>query len=127
MGRKSNVRLSYLQKRLPFGDVLMPTVGIRAYLYPHERRFLAVLLFLLFVLSGLYVYFTMFSIAHIATREELGREIRMVSANAAHLEADYLARSESITESYARAAGFVTMSRQTFVERRSVVTLGDAR
>ena len=120
---KRNKTSGRLQVRLPFGGGTAKAIGAKAYVYPHERRFVAILGALLIILSGMYIYFVMFSIAHIATKEELSRHIRITSAAVAKLESEYLARSENITESYARAQGFVTASSQFFVEREQTFTL----
>jgi hypothetical protein len=64
----------------------------------------------------------MASVAHVASREELHQRAVAASAGVADLEAAYLGRSHTITETYARSNGYVTISARGFVERTSLVT-----
>jgi len=81
-----------------------------------------------FILSVvLYMYFVMASVAHVAARGALEQDVALLSADVAQLESQYFAQSEGITEAFARAHGFVSISKSAYVERASLVTLKDSR
>jgi len=102
------------QEQLPFRG--RPS-GMWSFAHPWERRSIAVLSGLLLLLSLVYVYSVMTSVMHVAAREEFSIEATRLSAEVARLEAEYLSRTQFITESYAKDHGFVALSGRTFVEK----------
>lgn len=105
------------QARLPFGE---ERTGILSYAHPFERRAFFAMGALFLLVSAVYMYFVMTSVMHVAGREEASIRASRLSAEVARLESEYLARTESITEPYAKTRGFVTISKRSFVEGSSV-------
>ena len=97
--------------------------GAWAYVPPVERRIIAVLGALLLVLAAVYMYSVMSSVMSVAKRQALSIEAKQLGAEVARLEAEYLTRTDAITESYAREAGYVAIRDRSFVEQSSAVTL----
>lgn len=105
------------QARLPFGE---GQSGLLSYAHPLERRAFFILGALLFLVCAVYMYFVMTSVMHVAGREEAAIQASRLSAEVARLESEYLSRTESITEPYAKTRGFVSISKRSFVEGASV-------
>lgn len=120
---RSNRRISENQIALPFraGER-----GILALATPFERRIVGAVGVLLTLLVVLYIYLVVASIAHVAARQELAGKISVATVAVAKLETSYLAKTQAITETYARSIGFVPPARQAFVERNAALTLHDA-
>ncbi len=121
MGKKLKQLISLDQAQLPFGS--RNGGGLAA--HPWERRAIAVIGLFLVLLSVVYVYSVMTSVMHVAAREELSREATRLSAEVARLEAQYLSRTESITESWAREHGYVSLAERTFVGKIDSLSLGN--
>jgi len=122
--RKSNP-IPASQSALPF--TRGSRGGILAYAHPLERRALTALSAGFVLLSILYIYFMISSVVHVAARQELVRTASQASAEVAALETAYLAKTQTITEPYARSLGYVAVEDRTFVSKASVVLLTDAR
>lgn len=101
--------------------------GVWAAGSPFERQSVVVLSGILFLIVLVYVYSIMTSVMHVAAREELSIEATRLSAEVAALEAEYLSRTRSITETYARAKGFVALSDRSFVEKVSALSVNTSR
>lgn len=125
MGKRRTFKISKEQKTLPFSGRRAQT-GILSYASVLELRILFILSCLLFVSGVLYTYFVMASVAHVAEREEIGREVALTSAEVARLEATYLKNSQNITESYARSLGFVKAKNRIFIEKTSRTAIRNA-
>lgn len=126
MRRNKKFILSTSQNALPFGRNRAKS-GVFAYAGPFERRLLASVGAFLATVAVLYVYFVMASVAHVAEREEVSKNVAQISAEVARLEASYFTRSHAITESYARSLGFVNAKGRVFVEKTSLALSRDAR
>ena len=124
MGKKIKQFISLDQGQLPFNA---RQGGVWAAAHPWERRAIAVMGLLLIIISVVYVYSVMTSVMHVAAREELSRDATRLSAEVARLEAQYLSRTESITESWARDHGYVSLADRTFVEKIDSLSLNIAR
>lgn len=113
------------------GEVTLPfrtkDAGILSFVTPIQQKALLVGGVLFVLLSVLYVYSVIASVMHVAAREELTFEATRLSSEVARLEAEYLSRTEGITESFARERGYTSISRRSFVERTSSVTFNNAR
>ncbi len=113
------------------GEVALPfrgnDAGILSYATPFQRRagFFGIIVLLL--LSAVYLYGVISSVMHVAAREELSFEIKRLSSDVARLEAEYLTRTDGITESFARERGYVAVSDRSFVERTEGITFNNAR
>lgn len=120
-------------KRIPEGQERLPLYGnkgggIWAYAQPFERQMGVGFASLLLLLSILYIYFMISSVVHVAARQELARAETKTSAEVAELETAYLARTESITDSYARSLGYVAIAERSFVSKpANVVSIRTAR
>lgn len=112
------------QQPLPFRG---NRTGLLAYARPWERNALLGSGFILGALVILYVYFMIASVVDVAQREELAQNATKLSAEVARLEAQYLSKTHTITESVARDHGFVSVSSRTFVEKASAVSLNNVR
>jgi hypothetical protein len=116
--------ISQNQGRLPFGG--RGKGGLLAVATPLERGIMAFAVFGFGLSAFLYMYFVMASVAHVASRGALEHEVALLSAEVAKLETRYLSDSRVITESYAKARGFVSVSNAAYVERASRVTYVNA-
>ncbi len=101
--------------------------GILVHALPWERRLVLALGALLLACTALYVYFVMTSIVHVAARQELIKKVALAKTAVSSLESVYLAKTKSLTESYAHSIGFTAPSKKVFVERAVAVTLHDGR
>ncbi|MBY0538968.1 hypothetical protein K2P56_00845 [Patescibacteria group bacterium] len=113
------------------GEVALPfrtkDAGILSFITPIQQKAFFVSGILFVLLSVLYVYSVIASVMHVAAREELTFEATRLSSEVARLEAEYLSRTEGITESFARERGYTSISSRSFVERTSSVTFNNAR
>ncbi len=105
------------QARLPFGE---ERSGLMSYAHPLERRAFFAMGILLLLVSAAYMYFVMTSVMHVAGREDASIRASRLSADVARLESEYLSRTQSITEPYAKTRGFVSIAKRSFVEGSSV-------
>lgn len=121
MIRKHIGNLSQNQARLPFSD--RKQVGVLMYASPLERQIIFAVGALFLLCSVLYVYFMISSVMHVAARQELVREVSKLSAEVAVLETKYFDATQSITEKYAYANGYVALKNRSFVKSSGVVTL----
>ncbi len=73
---------------------------------------------------GLYIYFLSVSVASIVLRQETALQIRSLGGEVSTLEAQYLAKKESIGSDTAQALGFVaiTDAQKIFLTRSGVGT-----
>lgn len=126
MGRRRKYIFSKSQKTLPFSDSRSRS-GALSYASLLERRLLMSAFAFMLIAGFSYVYFVMASVVHVATREEASKETARLSAEVARLEASYLARSQEMTESYARGRGFVATKNKIFVEKTSLALSQDTR
>lgn len=113
------------------GEVALPfrgtQAGILSYATPFQRRAAFFGLIVLLLLSAVYLYGVISSVMHVAAREELSYEVTRLSSKVARLEAEYLTRTDGITESFARERGYVLISGRSFVERTQGITLAEPR
>jgi hypothetical protein len=79
------------------------------------------------LLVVVYLYGVITSVMHVANNEELSIEITRLSSEVAKLEAEYLTRTDGITESFALERGYVAISERVFVERAAGITLNSTR
>ena len=100
--------------------------GVLSYATELERRIFFSAGAALAVLVVLYIYFVVASIAHVAARQELLSKISAAQAEVGTLETAYFKKTAGITESYAEELGFVTPSKNVFVERDAALTLQNA-
>ncbi len=72
---------------------------------------------------ALYLYFLSASVASIVLRQETALQIRSVGGEVSSLEAQYLAKKNSISQDTAQALGFVTIAdtEKVFVTRTAPV------
>ena len=125
MKRSRKITLSRSQAALPFGGGRGKR-GVFSYASALETRLISSMFTLLIFAGVCYVYFVMASVAHVAQREEMSKEVTRTSAEVARLEASYLSASQKITESYARSLGFVSVSNKVFIEKTSLALTRDA-
>lgn len=97
--------------------------GIFSYALPWERRLVGIVGVLFVVFGILYIYFVTSSILHVAARQELMGKVIAARTAVSTLETAYFAKTQTITEPYARSLGFVSASNQVFVERNTALTL----
>lgn len=113
------------------GEVALPfrgkDAGILSYVTPLQRKAFLVGGILFALLSALYLYSVIASVMHVAAREELTYEATRLSSEVSRLEAEYLSRTEGITELFARERGYTAISSRSFVERASSVTFNNTR
>ena len=121
---KKILRIPEGQEHLPFQN---RQASILKYASPFERHALLAIGALMIALAGMYSYWVMASVIHVAHRGETAKKMALMSADVAHLETAYLSVSDSVTEARARELGFVTPMSRSFVERDQMVTLRDAR
>lgn len=121
---RNTKKISEHQGLLPFSRSTHS--GILAYAHPFERRTLVVFGVAFLLLSVLYIYFMISSVVHVAARQELVRSASRASAEVATLETAYLAKTQTLTEPYARSLGFVSVRDRSFVSKASVA-FKDAR
>lgn len=123
MGRKIKQFISLDQTELPFTK----RDGFWAAAHPLERKAVPVLAVCVLLCSAVYMYFVMTSVMDVAARETLSMQATKLSAEVASLEAQYLSRTNSITEAYARAHGFVSLSDRSFIQQANGLSLNTAR
>jgi hypothetical protein len=123
MPRIKHHRRDESQQALPFRRKggMWANVGVL------EKRTIFALAVLIVLFSIAYVYFVMTSVMHVAGRETLSIDASKRSSEVARLEAEYLRRTESITESLAKERGFVSISSRSFVEHADSVSLYNPR
>ncbi len=118
-------------RRIMEGEVALPfrasQAGILSYVTTSQKRaaLLGLVLFCLF--SIVYLYGVISSVMHVAAREQLSYEIKRLSSEVAQLEAEYLTRTDGITESFAHERGFVAITERSFVESSGRVTFNNTR
>lgn len=123
MGKKIKQFISLDQEQIPFTK----RDGFWAAAHPLERRAVPVLIGCILLCSAVYMYFVMTSVMDVAAREEISIESTKLSAEVASLEAQYLSRTNSITEAYAKNRGFVSLSDRTFVQEETGLSLNTVR
>ena len=113
------------------GEVALPfrsaQAGVLSYMLPLQRTAAIWGSVLLLVVSIIYVYGVISSVMHVASREEIAIQITKASSEVGRLEAEYLARTDGITESFAKEKGYVAISERSFVEQVSGVTYNSTR
>lgn len=80
-----------------------------------ERAIATALWLALFVALGVYGYFIVLSIVNVMLRQEMVVHIQNAEAKVSVLEADYLARTEQISEKNVAAAGLVKIAKVSYV------------
>jgi hypothetical protein len=115
--------LSRDQTALPFQN--REGRGILVYALPWERRIVGTVGALFVVFGILYIYFVTSSILHVAARQELMGKVVATETAVSSLETSYFAKTQAVTEPYARSIGFVTASNVAFVQRNTALTLHD--
>lgn len=117
-------KISYAQKPLPFAG------QSRALAEPLKREWRAVSIAtaLVLVLSVLYGYAVVSSIAHVSYREAARKEVRALTTERGSLEQAYLVKTSGITETYARTLGYRDPQERIFVARPETLSYApDAR
>ncbi len=106
-------KISYAQKELPFA------ADTRAIRNPFTREWhaLTVAALILIALVLVYGYSLVNSIAQVSLREAALKESRALAAERATLEGAYLAKTNGITEEYARALGYQDVDERIFLSK----------
>ncbi len=118
-------KISYAQRALPFDGTRSRTLR-----EPLKREWQALSIsgFLLLSVMLFYGYSVVNSIAQVAARESALKEVRVLAAERAVLEEQYLAKARGITEVYATRRGFSEPTERVFVTRAAPLTYAsDAR
>jgi hypothetical protein len=105
-------RISYAQKPLPFAGE-----SRRMLVEPLRREWTAVTVAgaLVLTVSVLYGYAVVSSIAQVSLRESALKETRVLTAERALLEGEFLSKTSGITEEYARSLGYRDAHERVFV------------
>lgn len=113
------------------GEVAIPfrgkESGVLSFVTPFQQKAFLIAGVIFALLTAVYLYGVIASVMHTAAREELSFEATRLSSDVARLEAEYLSRTQGITESFARERGYTAISSRTFVERSASVTFNNAR
>ncbi|HJO89713.1 MAG: hypothetical protein QGH85_00370 [Candidatus Pacebacteria bacterium] len=91
-----------------------------------EKRAFVVLVFIILILFGLYLYFISKSIVNVIVREEINSDVAAVSSTISELETRYIAHKEAIDIEFAKSAGFKILKEKKFVAKKSLARKGTA-
>lgn len=117
-------KISYAQKPLPFAG----QSRVLAEPLKREWRAVSIATALVLVLSVLYGYAVVSSIAHVSYRETARKEVRALTTERGSLEQAYLVKTSGITETYARTLGYRDPQERIFVARPETLSYAsDAR
>lgn len=89
-----------------------------------EKRALAGLFVVMFILACLYGYFIGSSIINTLVRGEIEKDMAVISSDISGLESEYIARKDLIDGDFAYSMGFVDVSKKRFVSRTLFVGKG---
>jgi len=106
-------KISYAQKELPFNG------EARALKHPLtcEWQALTAATLILIALVLVYGYSLVNSIAQVSLRETALKESRALAAERATLEGTFLAKTNGITEEYARSLGYQDVGERIFLSK----------
>lgn len=111
--------ISYAQAQLAFSGT-----DRRAVRQPFEREWRVVYVAgaCLLAVSLVYGYAVVSSIAEVSLRESARKEVRTLTALRGTLESEYLAKTNGITETYARTLGYRDPVSRVFYERPTALS-----
>lgn len=84
-----------------------------------ERHIFFVLISVIVVLSGAYIYFVSSAVAHVVVRKEVGSEITRIQAQISTLEAEYIVAKDAVAEEMAFSRGFLKNEEKIFVAKKA--------
>lgn len=85
-----------------------------------EKRAFMALVFVIFILAGLYWYFISKSIINVIIREKLNSDIAAVNETISELETQYISHKNAIGIEFAKSAGFKNLTEKKFITRKSL-------
>lgn len=91
--------------------------------YLFERRFFIVLIFSIFILSGLYIFFVSSSIINVLVREEIELEMAKLHSQLGEVESTYITQKDAISIELAHSLGFTDVSKKTFITRKTLSSI----